>query len=374
VKGLSLRKVITVTQFIVATVMIAGAFIMNRQINFLQHKALGYSRSRVLTISLPDDSLALPAVKPFNNALKQLTAVKGTSVGDSFFIDGDTPKSTTLASANGVQRNIMANYFMIDPQFIPLLKMGLKDGRNFSDAMITDQKQGFIVNEAFVRQMGWKKPVGQAIEGIGDRKGHVIGVVNNFHYNSMHNPIAPLVMVFGTPKPMTILVKVDPKHLDQVKAAWQAYFRDVPFTYSFLDDAFNTQYRKDITSVRLFNYFTSLSILTACLGLFGLASLVVTQRAKEIGIRKVLGAAVSQLLVLLVKDFVKLIVIASVIAIPLAILLMQKWLATYAYHVAISGWLLIMPVCAILLIGVLVISYQTIKVAVSKPVKSLRSE
>jgi putative ABC transport system permease protein len=374
VKGLSLRKVITVTQFVVATVMIAGAFVMNRQINFLQHKALGYSRNQVLTISLPDDSLALPSVQPFNNALKQLSVVQGTSVGDSFFIDGDTPKSTTLASANGLQRNIMANYFMIDPQFIPLLKMDLKEGRNFSDAMMTDPKQGFIVNEAFVRQMGWKKPVGQAIEGMGDRKGHVIGVVSNFHYNSMHNPIAPLVMVYGTPKPMTILAKLDPKHLDQVKAVWQKYFPDVPFTYTFLDDAFNTQYQKDITSIKLFNYFTSLSILIACLGLYGLAFLVVTQRTKEIGIRKVLGAAFSQLLVLLAKDFVKLIAIASVIAIPLTILLMQKWLATYAYHIAIKGWLLIMPVCAILLIGVLVISYQAIKVAVSNPVKSLRSE
>ena len=175
-------------------------------------------------------------------------------------------------------------------------------------------------------------------------------------------------------KPMSILVKMNPNDLHFVKDAWQSYYPDVPFEYNFLDDAFNATYKKDITSIKLFNYFTMLSILIACLGLYGLAYLVATQRSKEIGIRKVLGAAINQLLVLLAKDFVKLIAIAAILAVPVTWFIMNRWLNSYAYHIGITWWLLLMPVLAILLISILVISYQTIKVAITNPVKSLKSE
>jgi putative ABC transport system permease protein len=374
-KGLSLRKAITVTQFVAATVMIAGAFIMNRQINYVQHKSLGYNQNQVLNIGLPDDSVALLRVNSFNNALRQMSQVKGTAVqtGLSAANNGETPKSTTLVTASGVKRELVTNYFSVDEKFIPLLSMRLVAGRNLSADISSDKKEGFIVNEAFVQQVGWKKPIGQAIEGF-DHKGHVIGVVKNFHYTSMHNPIAPLILIYRTMKPVSILVKINPNNLNVVKDLWHTYFADVPFQYSFLDDAFNTIYQKDATSIKLFNYFTALSILIACLGLYGLAYLVATQRTKEIGIRKVLGAAIQQLLMLLAKDFVKLIAFAAILATPVTWFVMNKWLNSYAYHISISWLLLLMPVFAILLIAILVISYQTIKVAVTNPVKSLKSE
>ena len=162
--------------------------------------------------------------------------------------------------------------------------------------------------------------------------------------------------------------------IKNVGLLWKKFSPQQELRYSFLDEAFNTTYQKDITSIKLFNYFTILSILIACLGLYGLAYLVATQRTKEIGIRKVLGAAISQLLILLGKDFIKLIALAAVLAIPVTWLVMNKWLTSYAYHISINWWLLLMPVFAILLISVLVISYQTIKVAVTNPVKSLKSE
>ncbi|SHN13974.1 ABC transporter permease [Mucilaginibacter sp. OK098] len=373
-KGLTLRKVITVTQFVIATVMIAGAFIMNRQINFVQHRSLGYDKSQVLSVSLPDDSVALLRVAPFNNTLKQMSQVKGTSVQNGLsIINSVQAKATTLVKSNGVKRELMSNYFSIDDKFIPLLNVNLAAGRNFSEKMATDKKEGFIVNEAFVSQVGWKNPIGQAIEGF-DHKGHVVGVVKNFHYESMHSPVAPLVMVYTTFRPSSILVKISPNNLQLIKNAWQTYFPDVPFNFEFMDSAFNTLYQKDVTSIKLFNYFTLLSILLASLGLYGLAHLIATQRTKEIGIRKVLGAALSQLLVLLAKDFVKLIALAAVLAIPITWLIMNKWLSSYAYHININWWLLVSPVFVILLISILVISYQTIKVAVTNPVKSLKSE
>jgi putative ABC transport system permease protein len=348
---------------------------MNKQINYVQHKSLGYDQKQVLNIGLPDDSVALLRVNSFDNALRQMSQVKGTTVQTGLTVtnNGETPKATTLMTANGVKRELVTNYFMVDGKFIPLLNIHLAAGRNLSADMPSDKKEGFIVNVAFVQQVGWKNPIGQAIEGF-DHKGHVIGVVKNFHYTSMHNPIAPLVMIYRTTKPVSILVKIDPNDLKLVQNAWHSYFPDVPFSYSFLDDAFNTTYQKDITSIRLFNYFTVLSILIACLGLYGLAYLVAIQRTKEIGIRKVLGAAISQLLVLLGKDFVKLIALAAILAIPITWLIMSKWLNSYAYHITINWWLLLMPVFAILMIAILVISYQTIKVAVTNPVKSLKSE
>jgi putative ABC transport system permease protein len=182
------------------------------------------------------------------------------------------------------------------------------------------------------------------------------------------------VLVYNAMPATSVLVKISPNNLKLVKSVWQSYFPDVPFSYSFMDSGFNDLYQKDMTSIRLFNYFTLLSILLACLGLYGLAYLMANQRIKEIGIRKVLGAAVNQLLVLLAKDFVKLIALAAVLAIPITWLVMNKWLAFYAYHITISWWLLLLPVAVILMIAVIVISYQTIKVAVSNPVNSLKNE
>ncbi|ASU33718.1 ABC transporter permease [Mucilaginibacter xinganensis] len=373
-KGITMRKVITVTQFVIATVMIAGAFIMNRQINYVRNRSLGYDKNQVLSISLPSDSVALLRVTPFNNALRQLSQVKGTSVQNGLsIINGIQAKSTTMIKSNGTKRELMSNYFSVDDKFIPILNMKLAAGRNFSESMATDKKEGFIVNEAFVKQVGWSNPIGQPIEGF-DHKGYVVGVVKNFNYESMHSPIAPLVMVYTTFRPSSVLVKINPNNLQLVKNTWQTYFPDVPFTFEFMDSAFNIVYQKDVTSIKLFNYFTILSIVLACLGLYGLAHLMATQRTKEIGIRKVLGAAVNRLIILLVKDFVKLIAIAAILAIPATWLIMNKWLTLYAYHININWWLLVTPVFMILLISILVISYQTIKVAVTNPVKSLKSE
>jgi putative ABC transport system permease protein len=354
--------------------MIAGAFIMNKQINFVQHRSLGYNENQVLNISLPQDSLALPRIQAFNNSLKQLSQVKGTSLQTGLAIVNSVwAKATTMVKSNGIKRELMSNYFSIDDKFMPLLKMQLIYGRNFSKEMATDKKEGFIVNEAFVRQVGWKNPIDQSIEGL-DHKGHVIGVVKDFHYSSMHSPIAPLVMVYTAFKPASVLVKISPNDLNLVKNRWRSYFPDYPFVYEFMDNTFNALYQKDVTSIKLFNYFTILSIFLACLGLYGLTILIISQRTKEIGIRKVLGAAIGQLLVLLAKDFVKLIAFAAILALPLTWFIMNKWLATYAYHINISWWLLLMPMMSILMIAITVIGYQTIKVAVTNPVKSLKIE
>ncbi|QKJ30374.1 ABC transporter permease [Mucilaginibacter mali] len=372
-KGISLRKGITIVQFVIATVMIAGAFIMNQQINFVQHRSIGYDKDQLLNVGLPDDSAALTRVGAFSNALKQLSQVKGLTAQTGLsMLNNQTPKSTTTVMVNGVKREIVANYFSVDEHFIPLLHMQLIAGHNFYGNEKV-KKAGYIVNEAFLKQVGLKDPIGKNANGFDD-KSKIIGVVKNFHYASMHNPIAPLVLVYQSMKPTSVLVKINPHDANLVHKTWQTYFPDVPYSADFMDDGFNAMYQKDRTTIRLFNFFTLLSILLASLGLYGLANLIAVQRTKEIGIRKVLGAALDQLLVLLAKDFVKLVAIAAVLAIPITWLVMNKWLAFYAYHIDISWWLLALPVVIIIAISITVISYQTVKVAVSNPVNSLKND
>jgi putative ABC transport system permease protein len=373
--GITLRKVITVIQFAAATVMIAGAFIMNRQISFVRHKSPGYTQNQVMNISLPDDSVALLQVPAFNNALKQLSQVAATSVQNGLSATSDDAmiKATTFAGSGGAKRQLMSNYFLVDEDFIPLLGINVIAGRNLSPVVATDKKEGFIVNEAFVKQMGWKNAIGQQIVGL-DHTGRVIGVVSNFHYMSMHNPVAPLILVYRLTRPVSVLAKVNPANIALIKNTWKIYFPDTPFDFSFMDSHFDAVYKKDITAIKLFNYFTALAILVACLGLYGLAYLVAAQRTKEIGIRKVLGAAFAQLMVLLAKDFVKLIALAAVIAVPITLMVMNKWLAGYAYHISINWWVLLLPVAVIIFISLAVISYQTIKVALNNPVNSLKNE
>ncbi len=372
-KGISLRKGITIVQFVIATVMIAGAFIMNQQINFVQHRSIGYDKDQLLNVGLPDDSAALTRVGAFSNALKQLSQVKGLTAQTGLsMLNNQTPKSTTTVMVNGVKREIVANYFSVDEHFIPLLHMQLIAGHNFYGNEKV-KKAGYIVNEAFLKQVDLKDPIGKNANGFDD-KSKIIGVVKNFHYASMHNPIAPLVLVYQSMKPTSVLVKINPHDANLVHKTWQTYFPDVPYSADFMDDGFNAMYQKDRTTIRLFNFFTLLSILLASLGLYGLANLIAVQRTKEIGIRKVLGAALDQLLVLLAKDFVKLVAIAAVLAIPITWLVMNKWLAFYAYHIDISWWLLALPVVIIIAISITVISYQTVKVAVSNPVNSLKNE
>lgn len=372
-KGISLRKGITIVQFVIATVMIAGAFIMNRQINFIQHRSVGYDKDQLLNVGLPDDSVALLKLGAFTDALKQQSRVKGLTVQTGLsMMNNETPKSTTTVMVKGVKREIVANYFSVDEHFIPLLNIKIIAGHNFfGDSKA--KKAGYIVNEAFLKQVGLKNPIAKNIDGY-ENKGKIIGVVKNFHYASLHNPIAPLIMVYNDMKATSVLVKINPRDISMVSKIWQTYFPDAPFSGTFMEDGFNAMYQKDITTIRLFNFFTMLSILLACLGLYGLANLIAVQRTKEIGIRKVLGAALNQLLVLLAKDFVKLVMIAALIAIPITWLVMNKWLAFYAYHISINWWLLALPVVIIMAISVTVISYQTIKVAVSNPVDSLKNE
>jgi putative ABC transport system permease protein len=368
-KGILLRKTITVTQFVIAAALIMGATVIYNQMRFIEKKDLGYTRDQLMNIYLPRDSSNLGAVTAFVNALRQQSAIKDVTIGGGMEAAGLTIGSTFVED-KGKKREVMCNFFPVDPHFLSVFNVQLVEGRNLSDSFKTDRKEAFLVNEAFVKMMGWQSGIGKEIDGWG-HKGKVVGVVKNFYYRSLHNLVEPLIMIYNDVPTNIATVNMSPQNLPIIKNIYKQYFPAIPINYSFFDEIIGRQYEKDRVTMSLFNNFTILAIFISCLGLYGLVSLIAIHRTKEIGIRKVLGASLSNLLLVLSKDFVKLVFIALIIALPVAGILMHKWLQSYAYHAPLSWWMFLIPAAIVLLVALAVISRQVLKTAFSNPVKSL---
>jgi putative ABC transport system permease protein len=370
-KGASLRKVLTVAQFVIALAMLAGVVVFFGQMQFMQHRDLGLDQREVLHISMPDDSIAAQAAPAFYQALRHESDVRGVSVGSGLPTEGVAMNGFEV-NTGGKKRQVLCHSFYIDPQFLSLLHISLAEGRNYSDSMATDRTNNYIVNQAFVRSMGWSSGLGQTLGA--DNKVKIIGVVSDFFWTSLHNSIAPAILIYKTDPPRAVLVKTAPSEIPRLKQLWNTYFPLSPFEYKFMDEAFDAQYKSDRTTQFLFNAFAGLAILISCLGLYGLVSLIILQRTKEIGIRKVLGAPISRLLLLLSADQLWLIGWATLIALPLAALGAQRWLSSYAYHTSINGWMFVLPVATLLLLALTVTGFRIFRAARANPVDSLRAE
>ncbi|MFT4015466.1 MAG: ABC transporter permease [Agriterribacter sp.] len=370
IKAVWLRKSITIAQFTIAIVLIVGTIVIHQQMKFIREKDLGFSKDQLLNIFLPRDSVYQGAVKAFQHDLRRQSAVKGVTVGYGM---ADATLASTYTSFEGKKREILCTYYVIDDRFLPVFQMHLLEGRNLSDSIVTDKNEAFLVNESFLRTMGWQSGVGKDIEGFG-HKGKVVGVVKNFYFKSLHNTIEPLVMIWNTFPANTTTVKISPANLSVVESIFKKHFPATVFDYAFVDDTVNKQYMQDNITMRLFNWFTVLAIFISCLGIYGLATLIIAQRAKEVSVRKVLGATISQLLALLTKDYIKLLAWAMVIALPLAGYLMHHWLLSYAYRIQLSWWMFVAPVVFLLIITLVMIGREVIKAALVNPVKGLRAE
>jgi putative ABC transport system permease protein len=377
VRGIFLRKAVTFTQFAIAAALIMGTTVIYQQMKFIGRKDLGYNKDQLLNIYLPDDSASLSSVRAFQDVLRRRPEIHGFTVGNGMTERG-IALSTTIASAEGKKRELMCLYYIIDQHFLPVFQIHLLEGRNLSDSLPTDRKEAFLVNEAFVRTMGWKKgpgetAVGQSIEGWG-HKGKIVGVVKDFYYKSLHNTVEPLVMVYNTTTTNVTTVKMQPADLPVVKGLFAGIFPNRVFDYSFFDEMVNEQYRDDRITMSLFNDFTLLAIFVSCLGLYGLVALIAVHRGKEIGIRKVLGARLGQLLFLMAKDFMKIAFWALLVALPVGAVIMNKWLSSYAYHVPLNGWMFLVPAAVLPLIALAVIGRDLVRTALANPVMSLKME
>ena len=373
---------LVVVQFALSIFFIAGVLVVSGQVRYLKNKNLGFDGEQVVVIPTHSTDLAESEqrVNTFKNeALRHPNVVQVAAASTSFGRGLSWNSFSTDDGAHFVYTN------RIDYDFIETLEMEVAAGRDFSEAFHGDAQQGVLVNEALVKDFGWGDPVGQVLEGFSlDVEGTitptVVGVVKDYHFQSLHNAIEPMVL-FLRPRDDAYRYLFARLHGDDLpgtlavlEAAWLRAAPDRPFTYYFLDDDFDRQYRAEEQWEQVVTYAALFALLIACLGLFGLAAFTAERRTKEIGIRKTLGASAPGLAVFLSKDFLKLVLLANVLAWPVAYLLLNHWLARFAYHIEISWWIFLMAGLAALGIALVTVSYQTLRAALADPVRSLRYE
>jgi putative ABC transport system permease protein len=372
-KGVFLRKFITVIQFCIAAILILATVVIYRQMKFIQNKDLGYNKNQLLVIYPPDDSTSQSSLVSFQNELRERPEIIGITVGTPL-AEAKMAKAPAKIEVNGRTKEFPCNFSQVDAQFIPVFQIRLLEGRNFSESFGTDKTEAFIVNEAFVKMAGWQSGLGHYMEGF-DRKGGIIGVAKNFYYKSLKNSIEPMAFVYNRNRSINITtLRINNGSLANVRQIYRAHFPSNVFDYIFVDNMINLFYHQERVGLALFNIFTFLAIIISCLGLYGLVAIIMAQRSKEISIRKVIGASTGNLFFFMVKDFFKLIFWGVVIALPIAGFLMRNWLDDFAYHIDLSWWLFLIPVVIIIFITFLVISREIFNTAVSSPIKKLRSE
>lgn len=372
-RGIGLRKALTVVQFVIALAMLTGTVVIYRQMQYMLHKDLGADRSQVLTVNIPGGDVARKKETAFSKAIEKLSGVSGVSLGSGIPIEGVSVGTISVFGSTSTKKELMTNFFYIDPQFLPLLHIQLAEGRNISESYPTDRKTSYLVNQAFVRAMGWHSGIGQHIGGA-DQQGKIVGVVKDFFYKSLHNPIEPAVLCYTDSNANAVLVKAPPTVLPRIKSLWNEYYPGERLDYYFLDESFDSQYKDDRMTMSLFNGFTLLAIFISCLGLYGLISLITVRRTREIGIRKVLGASGSGLALLLTREFFMLMGLAALVALPLAGWGLYRWLRTYAYHTSLTVDLFFLPLLTLTVITLTVTGLRIIGTIRANPVDSLRTE
>jgi len=370
-----LRKTLVTTQFALSVLLIIATIVVNKQMHYLSTKDLGFNKDQVVVLQLANTGLEEKG-KELMNALKQNPNI--LSVSSSNRVPGQTMNGYgIIPEGHSLDEHIMVSEMETDANFASTYGIQLMQGRYFSSQMPTDTTNSIVINEALANMLGWKNAVGKQLEVYEARKGKVIGVMKDFNYASLREKVQPLAVIL-TNNPLYLSVKIKagsiPSSLDYMQKTWKQFTNEYPFDYFFLDEQLNHFYSSDERLLYVLNIFAALAIFIACIGLFGLSIYTARQRTKEIGIRKVLGASVTQLTMLLSEEFILLVVIAIIIATPLAWLLTNKWLEDFAYRINISGWIFFIAGMIAILIALATVSVQSIKAAIANPVKSLRTE
>jgi ABC-type antimicrobial peptide transport system permease subunit len=349
---------------------------MSKQMKFIKNKNLGYDKSYFFSVTLPQG--VVDHISSVKTELAKQTSVLNVAAADAYNFSNVSGATGDLDwKAKPANTSLMITQIAADKDFIPTMKIKFLEGKNFTGTPADSAY--YILNETAVTQMGLKPPyVGQQIS-FHENKGTILGVVKDFNFQSLKEKISPLIFYNYRYTTKNILyVRTSGNHAADAIAAvekqYKKYAGEVPFSYQFLDKTFEAQYESDQRTGTLFNVFAGIAIFISCLGLFGLATFTAQVKTKEIGIRKVLGASVSGIVELLSKDFLKLVIIAIVVATPVAWLAINKWLDGFAYRTNISWWVFATAGILALLIALITISFQAIKAALANPVKSLRSE
>ncbi|HVU93584.1 MAG TPA: ABC transporter permease [Puia sp.] len=394
-RGGLLRKTLLVVQFSASMGLMIATLIMFGQLNFLQAKPLGFEKENTLVVPVrtwsinsifnrPNDSL-YHRLQAFREKVLTNPDIKGMTLSDQQPGLGVLRRGV-LPQGFSAGDNLFALNIRVDYNFIPTYGMQMAAGRNFSEAYGSDKDHAFVINETAVRRFHFGTPdqaIGKTISLIGKRdvkekEGIVVGVVRDFYAESLYSPIDALVMDVDFPSLTSFSIKI---RADRTKEAiaflqrnWDAWFPGKDFQFSFLDKTLGDQYTRDQKQGRVIGYFCGLAIFVSCLGLLGLIALIGRQRAREIGIRKVLGATATGVVILLSKDFIRLILVAIVLATPVAVWVMHRWLMQFAYHIDISWWMIALSAAGMVGIAMLTLCLQAVRAALVNPLKSLRSE
>ena len=374
-KGNRLRSILVVFQFSTSTFLIIGTFGISHQLLYILNKDVGFDRELVLSIKYVS---VLENPGTLKEQVKALSGVKNASLSGYLPTGGSRWSNGISVSGKGA---LLSEYWLVDADYVPTMGMTLVAGRNFSEQLATDSS-AIIINETAARMLGFSNPPLNEVIHVGYAPGiknfNVIGIVKDFNFNSLRENITPLVMITGYDWSASLNVRVEEGRLEpvlgHVKERWKALMPNQEFDYSFMNQDFEAIYRTELRMENLFMIFASLAIVIACLGLFGLSAYATEQRNKEMSIRKILGATMANLMATLLLDFIKPVLIAVLITIPLAWLAMEEWLQTFAYRQTMPGWTFIVAGLSAVIIAVVTIGFQCAKAALVNPAESLRSE
>jgi putative ABC transport system permease protein len=373
--GEALRRTLVVTQFTAASVLIAGALIVSGQLDYIMSRHPGYDRAQVVILDIPNQALqerapalierleGIPAV----TSVARANSVPGRGLGRAGVIPEGHPEEDTW----------IVSVMSIDDRYLETLGMSLEAGRNFSAEYGSETAESVLINEAAARSLGWREPVGMRIT-VGGAQREVVGIVRDFHFVTMRQPIEPILFLYNVGGRPTISLRLEGTEMNaglaQIEEAWSAVNPEYPFEYSFLDDEFAQTYAEERTFSRLARGFTLVSIVIACLGLFGLAAFATEQRRQEIGVRKVMGASVPNIMGLFLRQVVALVFVALLIATPIAWMALQNWLDGFAYRIDLAPGVFLLTGLVVLLVAALTVGYQALKAASVDPIRSLRYE
>ncbi|MBN1272913.1 MAG: ABC transporter permease [Candidatus Aminicenantes bacterium] len=370
-----LRRLLVVSQFAVSLILVILTVVVYKQLHYMQHKKLGYDKENLVCISLDQEN------KGRYSALKNsfLSMPQVENVAAAMNLPNWQGPSYNLENWEGKESDssIQMHHGYVDYDYFETYKMEIIQGRGFSKEFSADKRTSLIVNEEAVRRMGMEDPIGKQLDTL-DGPGRIIGVVKDFHFDNLRNKISPMLFQLEPANTRFVIVRIQPgniqRTINSLEKRWKEVVSNQPFRYAFLDDVLNLIYIFEITIGKTILFFSGLAVFIACMGLFGLASYTAEQRTKEIGIRKVLGATIPNIMAILSQEFSKRVVLAGLIACPLAYLGAGMILSHYAYRTSLDVLIFLLPVVGAFILAFFTVSFQSVKAALSRPVDSLRHE
>ncbi len=379
-KGPLLRKALVVTQFSISIFLIIATTVVYRQLDFMQNQDLGFQKNHKLVIDYQFDQRITDHADAIKNRLSAIPGVSLAALSSTIPGNANNQYNTVLEDSKGEKRELRTDAYFVDDDFLKQYRLKIIAGRNFSKGLAADTLGAMLINETMAKALGFDDPqqaIGKHFTQL-HHDGTIIGVVQDFHFHSFMEKIQPLTLRLNPSNFSYLTVNISSQDtrstVSQIEAAWKQIVPGLPFVYSFSDEAYDHLYAAQERFGRLFICFAVIAIAISCLGLLGLSAFSTVRRKKEIGIRKVLGATVSGITLLLSMDFIKLVVIALIIASPLSWWIMNNWLKGFAYRINIPLWAFMVSGSAAVIIALLTVSFHAVKAAIANPVKSLKSE